>query len=46
MSDAAKARKGLLFVDFQRAAALQLRGRAVVHGDREREVVFDMGTLL
>ena len=36
-------RCGLLFVDFERAAALRLRGRAVVRGDREREVVFETG---
>lgn len=34
-------RCGLLFVDFERASALQLRGRAVVHGDEERVVVFE-----
>ena len=33
-------RCGLLFVDFDRAAALRLRGRAEVRGDAEREVVF------
>jgi uncharacterized protein len=35
-------RCGLLFVDFARGATLRLRGRAAVHGDRERVVVFDM----
>jgi uncharacterized protein len=34
-------RCGLLFVDFDRAAALQLRGTATVHGDEERVVVFN-----
>jgi hypothetical protein len=34
-------RCGLLFVDFERAAALQLLGRAEVRGDRERVVMFD-----
>lgn len=34
-------RCGLLFVDFERGAALRLRGRATVRGDRERVVVFD-----
>jgi predicted pyridoxine 5'-phosphate oxidase superfamily flavin-nucleotide-binding protein len=34
-------RCGLLFVDFERAAALQLRGRAVVEGHYERVVVFE-----
>ena len=34
-------RCGLLFVDFERGTALRLRGRATVHGDRERVVVFD-----
>jgi len=33
-------RCALLFVDFERGAALQLRGRAVVQGDEERVVVF------
>lgn len=33
-------RCALLFVDFDRAAALRLRGSAVVTGDDEREVVF------
>lgn len=31
---------GLLFVDFETGATLQLNGRAEVRGDREREVVF------
>ena len=35
-------RCALLFVDFERGAALQLRGRAVVHGDEERVVVFEI----
>lgn len=35
-------RCALLFVDFDRGSALQLRGRAVVEGDEERVVVFDM----
>jgi predicted pyridoxine 5'-phosphate oxidase superfamily flavin-nucleotide-binding protein len=35
-------RCGLLFVDFDRAAALRLRGRAVVEGDDERVVTFDV----
>ncbi len=34
-------RCGLLFVDFDRGAALRLRGRAVVEGDRERVVTFE-----
>jgi hypothetical protein len=34
-------RCALLFVDFDRGAALQLRGRAVVRGDAERVVVFE-----
>jgi predicted pyridoxine 5'-phosphate oxidase superfamily flavin-nucleotide-binding protein len=34
-------RCGLLFVDFERAAALRLRGRAVVEGDEERRVIFE-----
>ena len=34
-------RCALLFVDFDRAAALRLRGSAVVTGDDEREVVFN-----
>jgi len=34
-------RCGLLFVDFERASALQLRGRATVRGDRERVVEFE-----
>ncbi len=32
---------GLLFVDFETGATLQLRGRAEVRGDTEREVVFE-----
>jgi len=34
-------RCGLLFVDFERGAALRLRGRATVHDDRERVVIFE-----
>lgn len=37
----ANPRCALLFVDFDHATALQVRGRAVVHGDRERYVVFE-----
>lgn len=35
-------RCGLLFVDFDRAAALQLRGTASVQGDEERVVSFEI----
>lgn len=36
-------RCGLLFVDFESGATLQLHGRAEVHGDEQREVVFESG---
>jgi predicted pyridoxine 5'-phosphate oxidase superfamily flavin-nucleotide-binding protein len=35
-------RSALLFVDFERGATLELRGRASVRGDTEREVAFDI----
>lgn len=37
-------RCGLLFVDFERASALRLRGSAVVEGDAERIVRFESAT--
>jgi hypothetical protein len=35
-------RSALLFVDFASGATLELRGRATVRGDTEREVAFDV----